>query len=41
VDAEAVRGRPLVVYFSYDRAAHDPLPWLTDIRWTRLGSVIR
>lgn len=41
VDARAVRGRPLVVYFSYDRGAREPLPWLTDIRWDRLGSVIR
>jgi signal peptidase I len=41
VDAAAVKGRPLVVYFSYDREARDALPWLTDIRWHRLGSVIR
>lgn len=41
VDATAVKGRPLVVYFSYDREAHDALPWLTDIRWHRLGSVVR
>ena len=41
VDESAVKGRPLVVYFSYDRGARDPLPWLTDIRWDRLGSVIR
>jgi len=40
VDARAVKGRPLVVYFSYDRGTRDPLPWLTDIRWSRLGSVI-
>ena len=40
VDAGAVKGRPLVVYFSYDRGTRDPLPWLTDIRWSRLGSVI-
>ncbi len=40
VDAAAIKGRPLVVYFSYDGAAGDPLPWLTDIRWRRLGSVI-
>lgn len=40
VDERAVKGRPLVVYFSYDRATRDPLPWLTDIRWGRLGSVI-
>ena len=40
VDESAVKGRPLVVYFSYDRGTRDPLPWLTDIRWSRLGSVI-
>jgi signal peptidase I len=41
VDRPAVKGRPLVVYFSYDRETGDPLPWLTDIRWRRLGSLIR
>ena len=40
VDASAVKGRPMVVYFSYNREAHDALPWLTDIRWRRLGSLI-
>lgn len=41
VDESAVKGRPLVVYFSYDRGTRDALPWLTDIRWSRLGSLIR
>lgn len=41
VGAAAIKGRPLVVYFSYDREARDALPWLTDIRWSRLGSLIR
>jgi signal peptidase I len=40
VDAGAVKGRPMVVYFSYDRETHDALPWLTDIRWNRLGSIV-
>ncbi len=40
VDASAVKGRTLLVYFSYDRATRDALPWLTDIRWSRLGSLI-
>ena len=40
VDEGAVKGRPMVVYFSYDREAHDALPWLTDIRWDRLGSIV-
>jgi len=41
VERSAVKGRPLVVYFSYDRDTGDPLSWLTDIRWGRLGSIIR
>ncbi|HEY6114771.1 MAG TPA: signal peptidase I [Candidatus Dormibacteraeota bacterium] len=40
VDAAAVKGRTLLVYFSYDRGTHDPVPWLQDIRWSRLGSLI-
>jgi len=41
VDAATVKGRPLFVYFSYDQDTRDALPWLTDIRWRRLGSLIR
>lgn len=40
VDKGAVKGRPLLVYFSYDRGTRDALPWLTDIRWRRLGSLV-
>jgi signal peptidase I len=40
VDQAAIKGRPLLVYFSYDRATAARLPWLTDIRWSRLGSLI-
>jgi len=40
VDKSAVKGRPLLVYFSYERGTAEPLPWLTDIRWSRLGSLI-
>jgi len=40
VDAATVKGRPLFVYFSYDQDTRDALPWLTDIRWRRLGSLI-
>jgi signal peptidase I len=31
-----VRGRPLVVYFSYDPSSWRALPFLTAVRWTRL-----
>lgn len=30
-----VRGRPLIVYFSYDANSWKPLPFFTSIRWTR------
>lgn len=36
-----VKGRPAFVYFSYERGAHEPLPWVTTIRWGRLGRRIR
>lgn len=33
-----VRGRPLLVYFSYDAASWRALPFLTAVRWGRLFS---
>lgn len=37
-----VRARPLFVYYSYNADNSDrPLPGLTDIRWSRLGHIIR
>jgi signal peptidase I len=33
-----VRGRPLLVYFSYDHDSYKPLPFLSAIRWGRLFS---
>ncbi len=33
-----VRGRPLVVYFSYDQNSWRALPFLTAIRWDRIFS---
>jgi signal peptidase I len=36
-----VKGRPLVVYYSYERDIAHRLPWLTNIRWGRLGERIR
>jgi signal peptidase I len=35
-----VKGRPLVIYYSYERDAADRVPWLTRIRWSRLGERI-
>ncbi|HTO73484.1 MAG TPA: signal peptidase I [Gemmatimonadales bacterium] len=32
-----VRGAPLIIYYSYDPASWRPLPFLSAIRWGRLG----
>ncbi|GAC1516825.1 MAG: signal peptidase I [Gemmatimonadaceae bacterium] len=36
-----LRGRPIVVYYSYDPDVERFLPFLTAIRWERLGHLIR
>ena len=37
VERSEIRGRPLVIYFSFDPASQRALPWLTSIRWSRIG----
>ena len=42
VPRENVRGKPLFVYYSWNADDSDrPLPFLTDIRWSRIGHVFR
>jgi signal peptidase I len=41
VPRENIRGRPLFVYYSFDRDADRPLPFVTAIRWGRIGHRIR
>ncbi len=42
VPRENVRGRPLFVYYSWNADDSDkPLPFLTDIRWSRIGHMIK
>jgi signal peptidase I len=37
-----VRGRPMFIYYSYNAEGSDrPLPFITDIRWRRIGHWIR
>lgn len=38
VGRDRIRGRPLIVYYSYDRGGVLPLPFLTAIRWGRIFS---
>jgi len=37
VDRSLIKGRPLIIYYSFDRSKLRPLPWLTEVRWDRLG----
>ncbi len=41
VEHRLIRGQPLFIYYSYDAGKLRPLPWLTEIRWRRLGDVVR
>jgi signal peptidase I len=36
-----LRGRPMVVYYSYAPDSAAPFSWVTRVRWTRLGTRIR
>ena len=38
VDRRVIRGRPLFVYYSFDHDSWRALPFLTAIRWGRIGS---
>lgn len=38
--ADRIRGRPLRIYFSYDVQSGRVLPFLTAIRWSRLGKAL-
>ena len=42
VPRENVRGRPMFVYYAYNANDSDrPLPFITDIRWSRIGHWIK
>lgn len=41
VARDQIRGRPWLVYYSYDPSASEALAWLREIRWGRLGTLIR
>lgn len=40
VERDAIRGRPLFIYYSFDPGQLRPLPWLTQIRWARIGNTL-
>ena len=41
VARDQVRGRPWMVYYSFEAELDEPLDWLSRVRWGRLGTVIR
>lgn len=40
IDADAIRGRPMFVYFSFVRNPLKPFSWITEVRWDRIGEAI-
>ncbi len=40
VERDALMGRPMMVYYSFDPAADGRLTWATAVRWDRLGSAL-
>lgn len=41
VDRALIRGEVLLIYYSFDRSRLRPVPWLTEVRWSRIGDLIR
>jgi signal peptidase I len=41
VSRDAIRGRPWVVYYSFDAREDGSLPWVRFVRWARIGHAIR
>lgn len=41
VDKDSVRGRPWFVYYSFDASSDGEAPWVRDVRWGRIGGVVR
>ena len=40
VRREAIKGRPLFIYYSFENSNLKLFPWITQIRWARIGDVI-
>ncbi|MFO7892932.1 MAG: signal peptidase I [Longimicrobiales bacterium] len=40
VDEASVKGKPLFVYYSFNPRSLEQVPWLTEIRWDRIGGAV-
>jgi signal peptidase I len=36
-----LRGSPMFVYYSYDARSADAMPWVTEVRWGRVGESVK
>ena len=41
VDQESVRGRPWFVYYSFDSSSEEAAAWVREVRWRRIGGLVR
>ncbi len=41
LEGRRIEGRAVLVYFSYNKGSLRPFPWLKEIRWRRVGDLIR
>lgn len=41
IPREVIRGTPLFIYYSWNRQADRALPWITAVRWGRIGNIVR
>ena len=41
VEESSIRGRPWMVYYSFDMYDEDPWGWIKSVRWGRIGEQIR
>lgn len=40
VDESAIKGKPLFVYYSFNPRTGKHVPWLSEIRWDRIGGAV-
>ena len=40
VARNGLRGRPLIIYYSFDPRSRRRVPWLSSIRWDRIGNTV-
>jgi signal peptidase I len=40
IPREQIRGKPIFIYYSYDKGVEAAAPFLTEVRWSRIGTVL-